>query len=139
MMWPVPEPRDQAVPVGGDAPILEVMATMRAMRRLKPDPVPDELLEKLVQAATWAPSGSNLQSYEYVVVTDRAVMSRLAGLWKRSVDAYLASVGRVTPAAQDERGRRALLFQRDHFHETPALIVACYRSGRVDAGSARRL
>ena len=112
---------------------------MRAMRRLKPDPVPDELLEKLVQAATWAPSGSNLQGYEYVVVTDRAVMSHLAGLWKRSVDAYLASVGQVTPAAQDERVRQAVLYQRDHFHETPALIVACYRSGRTDPGTARRL
>jgi len=38
-----------AVPVGADAPIMEVMATMRAMRRLKPDPVPDELLDTLVE------------------------------------------------------------------------------------------
>ncbi len=59
------------VPVGAEAPALDVMATMRAMRRLKPDPVPDELLEKLVQAATWAPSASNEQRYEFVVVTDR--------------------------------------------------------------------
>ncbi|MFL5824066.1 MAG: nitroreductase family protein [Solirubrobacteraceae bacterium] len=115
------------------------MSTMRAMRRLKPDPVPDELLTKLVQAATWAPSGSNLQGYEFVVVTDRALMGRLAGLWSRSVEAYLNSVGRVTPAAQDEGIRRALLFQRDHFHETPALIVPCYHASRVDSGTARRL
>jgi len=130
---------DQTVPVGEDAPIFEVMSTMRAMRRLKPDPVPDELLEKLVQAATWGPSGSNLQSYEFVVVTDRRVMGRLAQLWSRSVEAYLNSVGRVTPAAQDDGIRRALLYQRDHFHETPALIVACYRGSRADPGTARRL
>jgi nitroreductase len=129
----------QTVSVGEDAPIFEVMSTMRAMRRLKPDPVPDELLEKLVQAATWGPSGSNLQDFEFVVVTDRAVMKRLAELWARSVDAYLNSVGRVTPAAQDDGGRRALLYQRDHFHETPALIVACYRSRRPDPGTVRRL
>jgi nitroreductase len=129
----------QTVPVGEDAPIFEVMSTMRAMRRLKPDPVPDELLEQLVQAATWAPSGSNLQGYEFVVVTDRGVMGRLAQLWNRSVEAYLLSVGRVTPAAQDDGIRRAVLYQRDHFHETPALIVACYRSSRVDPGTARRL
>jgi nitroreductase len=66
-------------------------------------------------------------------------MRRLAGLWSRSVEAYLNSVGRVTPAAQDEAVRRALLFQRDHFHETPVLIVACYNAGRVDPGTARRL
>jgi nitroreductase len=125
----------QTVPVGEDAPIFEVMSTMRAMRRLKPDPVPDELLEKLVQAATWGPSGSNLQGYEFVVVTDRAMMERLARLWSRSVDAYLNSVGNVTPAAQDEGVRRAVLYQRDRFHETPALIVACYRGSRLDAGT----
>jgi nitroreductase len=128
-----------AVPVGEDAPIFEVMATMRAMRRLKPDPVPDELLERLVQAATWGPSGSNAQSYEFIVVTDREVMGRLAELWGRSVDAYLNSIGRVTPAAQDAGIRRARVYQREHFHETPALIVACYRSGRMDLATVRRL
>src|ERR671939_425934 len=106
-----------AVPIGEDAPIFEVMSTMRAMRRLRPDPVPDELLERLVEAATWAPSGSNTQDYEFVVVTDRALMRRLAGLWERSVEAYLGSVGRVTPAAQDPGIRKALLYQRDPFHE----------------------
>jgi nitroreductase len=51
----------------------------------------------------------------------------------------LNSVGRVTPAAQDDGIRRAVLFQRDHFHETPALIVPCYRAGRIDADTVRRL
>ena len=128
-----------SVAVGEDAPVFEVMSTMRAMRRFRSDPVPDELLERLVEAATWAPSGSNAQTYEFVVVTDRARMARLAELWRRSVEAYLGSVGRVTPAAQDPGIRRAILYQRDHFHETPALIVACYRRGRVDAGTVRRL
>lgn len=123
---------EQAVPVGEDAPILEVMRTMRAMRRLKPDPVPDELLEQLVEAATWAPSGSNLQAFEFVVVTDRAVMAQLAELWHKSVELYLATVGGVTPAAQDPAGRKALLYQRDHFADTPAVIVACYRGTRAD-------
>jgi hypothetical protein len=53
---------DQPVPVGEDVPLFEVTHTMRAMRRLKPGPVPDELLERLVEAATWAPSGSNAQA-----------------------------------------------------------------------------
>src|SRR3954451_4462355 len=102
--------------------LFAVMSTMRAMRRLKPDPVPDELLVQLVEAATWGPSGSNLQSYEFVVVTDRDVMARLAVLWARSVDAYLGSVGQVTPLAGNARVRPAIEYQRDHFHETPALI-----------------
>jgi hypothetical protein len=44
---------EQPVPVGEDAPVFAVMATTRTMRRLRPDPVPSELLSRLVGAATW--------------------------------------------------------------------------------------
>jgi nitroreductase len=123
-----------AVPVGADAPILEVMATTRAMRRLKPDAVPEEMLEQLVEAATWAPSGGNVQAYSFVVVTDRGQMARLADLWRVVCDFYLASFATVGPEHMSEerfeRLRDALRFQRDHFHETPAVIVACYDLGQ---------
>jgi nitroreductase len=122
-----------SVPVGADAPILEVMATMRAMRRLKPDPVPDELLEALVEAATWAPSGGNVQAYSFVVVTDREQMRRLAELWRVVCDFYLETFATVAPRHMDpaayERLKDALRFQAAHFHETPAVIVACYSIG----------
>jgi nitroreductase len=134
-----PDAASPTVAVGEDAPIFEVMATMRAMRRLKPDAVPDEMLERLVEAATWAPNGANRQAMEFVVVTDRQLMARLADLWGRSVGAYLNSLGRVTPATQDERVVRAAQYQREHFHETPALIVACYRKLRMDARTAYRM
>lgn len=110
--------------------LFHVMATMRAMRRLKADPVPDALLEQLVEAATWAPSGRNAQAYEFIVVTDRAQMMKLAQLWRRCVDIYMAILGRSAPARMDDaaagRRRQAIAYQRDHFHETPAVIVACY-------------
>lgn len=114
-----------------DGPALfPTMSTMRAMRRLKPDPVPDEVLDRLIQAAVWAPSGGNMQAYEYVVVTDRAVMADLAPLWKRCVDAYLATTGKHGPDGMDEAayGRMvaAIEYQRDHFADTPALIIPCY-------------
>jgi nitroreductase len=126
-------PADQEPPVGADAPLFGVMATMRAMRRLKPDPVPDEVLTQLVEAATWAPSGSNAQGFHFVVVTDRGQMSRLAEVWRKCVDEYLAMMGTRTPSKTmgeeaAEKLRRALVFQRDHFEETPAVIVACYES-----------
>jgi len=117
-------------PVGVDAPVLDVMATMRAMRRLKPDPVPREVLTELVRAATWAPSGSDAQHYGFVVVTDRAVMAQLAELWRDCVETYQLLMGTVVPDAADERHARmadALRYQAEHFHETPALIAACYR------------
>jgi nitroreductase len=131
-------PADREPPVGPDAPLLDVMATMRAMRRLKPDPVPDELLTKLVEAATWAPSGSNSQGFQFVVVTDRGQMARLAEVWRNCVDDYLGMQGTAAAVATmgeegAEKLRAALLFQRDHFAETPAVVVACYAFGRNPA------
>ncbi|MEU3080180.1 MULTISPECIES: nitroreductase family protein [Streptomyces] len=120
------------------------MSTLRAMRRLKPDPVPDELLERLVQAAVWGPSGSNAQGYQYVVVTDPAVMARLAPLWARCVDAYMATAGGAVPEGMDpaayERMVAAIRHQREHFAETPALIIPCYRypAPKPDAAGLRR-
>ncbi|WP_338702834.1 nitroreductase family protein [Streptomyces sp. Q6] len=115
-----------------DEPALfATMSTMRAMRRLRPDPVPDELLDQLVQSAVWGPSGGNMQRYEYVVVTDRAVMAELAPLWRRCVDAYLATTGKYAPEGMDEAayGRMvaAIEYQRDHFADTPALVIPCYQ------------
>ncbi|MFB7916427.1 nitroreductase family protein [Streptomyces sp. NPDC056061] len=127
----------------GEPALFPIMSTMRAMRRLKPDPLPDETLERLVQAAVWGPSGGNMQRYEYVVVTDREVMARLAPLWKRCVDAYLATTGKLAPEGMDDAayGRMvaAIEYQRDNFADTPALIIPCYRfpDPRVDEEGLR--
>ncbi|MFJ2744689.1 nitroreductase family protein [Streptomyces sp. NPDC087440] len=118
--------------------LFDTMSTMRAMRRLKSEPVADELLEQLVQAAVWGPSGGNMQAFQYVVVTDRHVMAELAPLWERCVDAYLATTGKFAPEGMDEEayGRMvaAIRYQRDHFADTPAVIIPCYQfpEPRVD-------
>ena len=127
-----------------DPALFATMSTMRAMRRLRPDPVPGDLLDRLIQAAVWGPSGGNMQRFEYVVVTDPAVMARLAPLWKRCVDAYLATTGKYAPAGMDEaayaRMVAAIEYQRDHFAETPALIIPCYQfpAPRIEEEGLRR-
>src|SRR3954454_2025428 len=78
-----------AAPIGTDAPIFAVMSSMQAMRRLRPDPVPVELLHQVIQAATWAGSGSHLQRQSFVVVTDRDQMRKLAGIWQAVEQFYL--------------------------------------------------
>ncbi|MCE5290437.1 MAG: nitroreductase family protein [Nocardiaceae bacterium] len=113
---------------GDDAPLLNVMSTMRAMRRLKPDPVPRELIEQLITAATYAPSGGNNQSFTFLVVTDREQIARLAPVWRRIVDWYIGTQSpppHMTPE-QWNGIMKALRYQADHFDEVPVLIVACY-------------
>jgi nitroreductase len=116
---------------GADAPILEVMSTMRAMRRLRPDPVEPELLTKLVQAATWAPTASNVQAYTFLIVTDRARMHALADPWMASWKFYEHSAVPPKGMSRDafDREMAASRFQAEHFDEIPALIVPCYDMG----------
>ena len=48
--------------------LFETMQTMRAMRRLKPDPVPDELIRKILEAGSCAPNGGNTQRWRFLVI-----------------------------------------------------------------------
>src|SRR5262245_14714662 len=133
---------EMAPPVGADAPIFAVMSSMRAMRRLKPDPVPDDALRRLVEAATWAGTGSFLQRYSFIVVTDRGQMARLAEIWRAVVRFYLATFNQIpagTTQDQFDRVIDAVEYQAEHFAETPALIVACYDFGPVPGQVRRRM
>lgn len=115
--------------MGDEMGIFEVMYNCRAMRRLKPDPVPDELLIKLVDAANQAPSGSNAQNGRWIVVKDQAQRDRLAELNRKGVERYIQGQ-RPTPMPHHDPDKRqrmldAVLWQAEHMHEIPALVIAC--------------
>lgn len=103
---------------------------MRAMRRLSPGPVPDDLLRELIEAAMYAPSAGHQQGQVFVVVTDRDRIARLATVWRMVADMYEGWLGKADPRYGVDplviRTWDAIHYQRDHFHETPAVIVACY-------------
>ena len=63
---------------GLDMPLREAMVTQRAVRRLLPDPVDDAIVLRCIELALKAPTGSNGQNWEFVVVKDREVKERLA-------------------------------------------------------------
>jgi nitroreductase len=112
--------------------LFEVLYTCRAMRRLKPDPVSRELLLKLIDAANQAPSGSNMQSARWIVVQDPAQRAKLAELNRKGVEAYVSPQANQPTALPHQSAQKrqrmldAVLWQKDHMHEIPALIVACY-------------
>src|SRR5262249_54843480 len=56
---------------------LELVISRRSTRHFRPDPVPPDLLDQLLEAARWAPSGFNLQPTHFVVVTDPDVKAKL--------------------------------------------------------------
>jgi nitroreductase len=68
----------------------------RAMRRLKPDPIPDDVIMKLLDSANQAPTGSNNQNARWIVVRDRAQKEKLADLNRKGVDAYIGDPDAVS-------------------------------------------
>jgi nitroreductase len=118
-------------PLGFDMPLAEAISTQRAVRRLKPDPVDDALLRRLIELALKAPTGSNAQNWEFVVVKDRAVKARLARANRVAFSLY-ERIGRRRVAGDPKWGRLldAVRWQADHFEEIPVVIVACLRGMR---------
>jgi nitroreductase len=113
-------------------PLEEAMRTQRAIRRLKPDPVDDALVLRLIELAQRAPTGSNAQNWEFVIVRDRAVKARLGAL-NRGMWRLYGGIGRFM-ARSDPKMLRiidAVQWQADHFADIPVLVVACLRGPRL--------
>src|SRR5262245_17449138 len=111
--------------------LFEIIATTRSMRRLKPDPVPAELIRKILEAGTSAPSGGNMQRWRFLVVTDPQLKETVGAYYKRAWDEVVYprySAGDPAPGTSPERFRRMLnaaQYLADRIHEAPVWIVPC--------------
>lgn len=109
----------------------DAMMTQRAIRRLKPDPVDDALVLRLIELALKAPTGSNAQNWEFIVVRDPEVKGKLARLNRQAWNLYGGIGRRMVQRSGDVRMGRildAVQWQADHFEEIPVVVVACLRS-----------
>jgi nitroreductase len=107
-------------------PLAEAMSTQRAIRRLRADPVDDDVVLRCIELATRAPTGSNRQGWEFVIVRDPEVKHQLARLNRQAWSVYRrlgakrarreASMGKIVDAVQ---------WQADHFEEVPVVVVPC--------------
>ena len=119
--------------------VIEVIKTTGACRYFKPDPVPDEVLERIFDAARFGPQGGNRQPVRYIVVRDPALKKQLAEWylqhWNRILD--LAAQGQYRASS---RMLGAATDMANHFGEIPALVVVCAVFGdlaRTDANLDR--
>jgi nitroreductase len=111
-------------------PLEDAMRTQRAIRRLKNDPVDDALLQRLIELALKAPTGSNAQNWEFIVVRDRAVKEKLGAQNMRAFSLY-GGLGRRV-AKNDPKMLKvldAVQWQADHFADIPVVVVACLKGG----------
>jgi nitroreductase len=111
-------------------PLEEAMRTQRAIRRLKSDPVDDSLVLHLLELAMKAPTGSNAQNWEFIVVKDRAVVAKLGRLNRRALNLVRPMYERSIERNDDDQMRRiqkAVQWQADHFDDIPVIVVACLK------------
>lgn len=112
--------------------IYEAMRTLRAVRRLRPDPIPPDVLRRVLEAATWAPTGGNQQPWRIVLVADRSRKTRLGELYSEQWSAF-AKRYRAMPAETPkvvrermERTVRAGDYLAAHFGDTPVIAIFCF-------------
>lgn len=115
-----------ALAIGEDSGVFDTMATTRSIRRLRPDPVPDDVLRRVVEAATWAPSARNRQSCEFVVVTDRAQMAKVARVWRECVHLYDATSCLSLEDCVGTSGARSIRDLAEHLDDVPAVVAVCH-------------
>jgi len=123
--------------------LYEAMRTLRAVRRLRPDPIPDEVLRRLLETATWAPTGGNRQPWRVIVVKDPVRKQRLGELYKKIVVPYTQSYRErfaSLPEAERvkaERMLRASDYLVEHFGEVPVILVFCFNPEGLAVTDAR--
>jgi nitroreductase len=112
--------------------LFEMIHSARAIRHFRADPVPHELLTKVLQAAIQAPSAGNRQNWLFVVVTDDAQRRNIGDIYRRASawvrEVYLTN---SRPAHMTEQQYTRFLaggvYLHEHMGEAPVLLLPCLR------------
>ena len=123
--------------------LFEAIYSARSLRRFKPDPVPDDVITKVLDAAIRAPSGSNQQSWEFVVIKDAAQRKKIGDVYRKGGEILMALyANRVKPAHMSEDAYRKLrasaTYLLDHMADAPVLLIACLKQ-TAPAGAPPKL
>jgi nitroreductase len=117
--------------MSADPALFEIMRTTRSMRRLKPDPIPQSLLDKVLEAGTWAANGGNMQNWRFLAIRDLAIKQAVAVYYRRAWHEIVGPryrSGGPAPGTTPEQFARMLAAAEhlaDHVAEAPAWIVPC--------------
>lgn len=103
--------------------LFEAMHTQRAIRYFKTDPVPQGALDKILEAASKAPSGTNRQMWHFIVVQDADLRAKLADIYRRAGRNALPNLQWLQDA--NPRILRSATHLIDHMDDAPVLLLAC--------------
>lgn len=106
----------------------EVIQTTGACRHYRPDPVPDDVLARVLDAARWAPTGGNRQGVRFLAVRDTVKKKALRDLYVPLWEQYVARAG-ARPGAPLPKLIAAADHMARHLDEVPVLLVVCAHLG----------
>jgi nitroreductase len=104
-----------------DIGFFEVINSQTGVTRYKPDPVPVDAIETILDAATKAPSGANLQPWEFIVITDPDMIRQVGELYRET---WLDHMGRE-PEPDEGSVKGSARYLAHHMSEVPAMILIC--------------
>jgi nitroreductase len=121
--------------------LFDAIYSARSIRRLRPDPVPEELITRILDAAIRAPSGGNAQSWAFVVVRHPDLRRQLGVIYRKASDiAEAIYAARGCPTHLSERQYARFMasgrYLWDHMGEAPVLIVPCSHRATLPARNA---
>ena len=120
--------------------VFEALYTTRAMRRVKEDPIPEEIIKTMVDAAIRAPSGSNRQGWKFLVVTDPNIRKQLGDVYRETWDYYMKEFYGGKPdlgaseVGDDEKANQVIRISKsagwlaENFHKVPVHFVILSRN-----------
>ncbi|MCB1747469.1 MAG: nitroreductase family protein [Gammaproteobacteria bacterium] len=113
--------------------LLDVMQSTGTCRYYKPDPVPDEILRRVLDCARWAPSGGNRQPVSLVAIRDGATRRALQELYLPFWNEYVAGIeaGTVRLGSRDRRVLESADHFARHLADIPVFVVVCARLADV--------
>lgn len=113
--------------------LLELVKNRRSIRRFKSDPIPDEQVEQIIEIARWAPSGYNMQPWEFVVVKRESLKKKIV----ESINFYLSQIPEMEKKRESWQGRpwkaNGLIDTEGDYSEAPVFIIL-YGDLRTRAG-----
>mgnify|MGYP005714514181 FL=1 len=122
--------------------VFEALYTTRAMRRVKEDPIPDNIIQSMIDSAIRAPSGSNRQNWKFLVVTDKNIREKLSNIYRETWDYYINSFlnsakdpGASSLKKQDDKDIETIRrisnsasWLAENYHKVPLLVLALSRN-----------
>ncbi|MBT4519648.1 MAG: nitroreductase family protein [Halieaceae bacterium] len=126
-----------------DIDLYAAMSTLRAVRRLRADTIPDDILERVITAATWAPSGGNREPWRIVLVRDTELKTELGSLYKERWNQFAAMYRQgIAHLPEEEKAAQERIidsgnYLAENFAATPAIAIFCFDSRQMAITDAK--